>query len=321
MSISSRELNTGSVNKVDVSVIIVNYNTKELIYNCIKSIQNNTRNINYEIIVVDNDSKDGSNELIQREFPEVKLVKNGYNLGFGKANNVGRRLAKGKYVFYLNSDTILLNNAIKIFYDYWENNNDDNLFALGTILLDKDGNTIHSGGRFPTYSSIYKYQLHRDITNFIKMFMKFFHLKFLYKKMKSNGSEIVTDFSDVEYITGADLFMKNDQDAEFDTNYFMYYEETDMQYQLFKAGKHAKLLEQPQIIHLSYKENKEIQLARLTDIYIEISSVYYAKKNLGKNGLLLRALIFIDSLNPYVRSKYKTVTKNYKNYLNVKDKY
>ena len=101
----------------------------------------------------------------------------------------------------------------------------------------------------------------------------------------------------------------------------MYYEETDMQYQLFKAGKHAKLLEQPQIIHLSYKENKEIQLARLTDIYIEISSVYYAKKNLGKNGLLLRALIFIDSLNPYVRSKYKTVTKNYKNYLNVKDKY
>ena len=103
---------------MDVSIIIVSYNTKSLIKNCINSIYKYTKDISFEIIVSDNGSIDGSVEMIKRDFPSVILIENNENLGFGAANNKGLALAKGKYILYLNSDTILLNNSVKFFYDY-----------------------------------------------------------------------------------------------------------------------------------------------------------------------------------------------------------
>ena len=102
---------------MDVSIIIVNYNTKDLIKNCIDSIYEQTKDIKFEIIVSDNGSVDGSIEMIKSEFPNVILIENNANLGFGTANNRGLKIAKGKYIFYLNSDTVLLNNAVKLYPD------------------------------------------------------------------------------------------------------------------------------------------------------------------------------------------------------------
>ena len=128
---------------INVSIIIVSYNTKELTHNCLKSVFEQTVNIDFEVIVSDNGSTDGSVEMIKKYFPQVALIENGANLGFGMANNRGLKVAKGKYIFYLNSDTILLNNAVKIFFDYWENAEDkESIGALGGILLDKDLNRI-----------------------------------------------------------------------------------------------------------------------------------------------------------------------------------
>ena len=174
---------------------------------------------------------------------------------------------------------------------------------------------------FPTYSSICKWQLKRDGLNFVKMIMKLFKLNFLYNNLKKRSSKTVSDYSDVQYITGADLFMKNDENAEFDTNYFMYYEESDMQYKLFNNGMSCKLLNEPKIKHLTYKENKEIELARITDIYTEISSLYYVKKNLHHSTMFLKFLIVLDSFNPYVRAKYKIANKNYIDYIKIKNLY
>ena len=86
---------------MDVSIIIVNYNTKDLIKNCINSIYKHTKDVDFEIIVSDNGSVDGSIEMIKSEFPNVILIENGSNLGFGTANNRGLAIAKGKYIFYL----------------------------------------------------------------------------------------------------------------------------------------------------------------------------------------------------------------------------
>ena len=86
---------------LDVSVIIVNYNTKDLTYNCLKSVFEMTKNINFEVIVSDNGSTDGSIEMIKTDFPSVILIENNSNLGFGAANNKGLDVAKGKYIFYL----------------------------------------------------------------------------------------------------------------------------------------------------------------------------------------------------------------------------
>ena len=105
----------------DVSIIIVNYNTMDLTRNCLKSVFEQTKDISFEVIVSDNGSNDGSIEMIKSEFPQVVLIENNANLGFGAANNRGLKMTKGKYIFYLNSDTVLLNNAVKNFFDYWEN--------------------------------------------------------------------------------------------------------------------------------------------------------------------------------------------------------
>lgn len=95
---------------MDVSIIIVNYNTYDLTLDCINSIKEKTNNIKYEIIVVDNNSPNRIIENLKLE--NVRLVLNSKNGGFGYANNIGNKYAKGKYLFFLNSDTILMNNAI-----------------------------------------------------------------------------------------------------------------------------------------------------------------------------------------------------------------
>src|SRR5574344_672424 len=135
---------------LDVSIIIVNYNTKQLLDDCIASIYSMTKELSFEIIVSDNGSKDGSLSMLESKFPKVIRIANNANLGFGAANNRALGNARGKYIFYLNSDTILLNNAIKYFFDYFESYGKQlEIGALGANLLDKEGLIIHSFGRFP----------------------------------------------------------------------------------------------------------------------------------------------------------------------------
>ena len=101
---------------IDVSIIIVNYKTVSLILKCLDSIQRLTRKISYEIIVVDNNSNDDFATYIQQQYPEVKCVSLPENMGFGRANNEGVKLAKGRNILFLNPDTILLNDAISILF-------------------------------------------------------------------------------------------------------------------------------------------------------------------------------------------------------------
>ena len=101
------------MNYPDVSIIIVNWNTKKLLHDCILSIYENTGGLNFEIIVVDNGSSDGSGEMVDREFAGVKLIANTENHGFASANNQAIAVAKSKYLLLLNSDTLILPCAIE----------------------------------------------------------------------------------------------------------------------------------------------------------------------------------------------------------------
>ncbi len=218
--------------KIDVSIIIVNYNTKQLLANCIQSIYGQTDKIYYEVIVVDNASSDGSEEYIRLQFPNVIWINSRENIGFGRANNLGVSQATGKYLFLLNSDTILKNNAILMFYQYMESYAKiDKIGAIGCWLLDNGDNLNFSCGEFPTPRSEFSY---------------------IWKKIvKRKPMALAT--KDVDFITGADLFLPKDvfrKMGGFDSNIFMYYEETDLQYRMTKSNLKRRIIMGPQIVHL-----------------------------------------------------------------------
>lgn len=130
---------------MDVSVIVVNYNTRQLTDDCISSIVDKTKNVSYEIILVDNHSTDGSREFFTND-SRVHYVYSNENLGFGRANNLGVEKARGKYLFLLNSDTVLLNDAISMLFSKMEELSD--VGCLGTMLLDAKHNVGLSYGHF-----------------------------------------------------------------------------------------------------------------------------------------------------------------------------
>lgn len=217
---------------MDVSVIIVNYNTRQLLDECLGTIYKQTKGIRFEVIVVDNASKDGSERYIVEHYPQVRWINSGGNLGFGRANNLGVKHAVGKYLFLLNSDTLLLNNAIKEFYEYAEAHTNEHIGVLGCWLLDKDRKPNNSFGQFPTPRSEMQYLLGRSCVKDV---------------MPQGGC------NDVDYIIGADMYMRKDifdSFGGFDSNFFMYYEETDLQYRMARSGYVRRVIPKPLIIHL-----------------------------------------------------------------------
>lgn len=296
---------------INVSVVIVNYNTRELLRDCIKSIYERTQGVSFEVIVSDNGSVDGSLEMLKTEFSQVVLVENNANLGFGTANNRGLDVAKGECIFYLNSDTLLLNNAVKLFYDAWKACARGSIGAMGCTLVDADGKLTESYGTFPKAKDLLKAMVHHTLAFYVKNMMKLFRMDIsklrpvpVYQKW----------IGDVDYVTGADLFMANDENARFDEKFFLYFEETDMQWHLAQKGLRRVIVEGPQIQHLirggSKKADDVIRFGSFSIIQSEISRVRYTKKNLSRGvAFLLKLMISIQWMSPYI---FKNTRKFFK---------
>ena len=133
---------------MDVSVIVVNYKTRDLTLQCLRSLFKYTYGVKMEVIVVDNASQDDTPYSIRREFPQVRVVESQENLGFGKANNLGNTYAIGKYLFLLNSDTIVIHNIVRQFFEFMEIHPE--YVSCGGNLLDRDGVNCNVGGNFPS---------------------------------------------------------------------------------------------------------------------------------------------------------------------------
>lgn len=252
---------------MDVSVIIVNYNTKDLIINCLQSIYDQTGQVDYEIIVVDNASVDGSVAAIKNKFPKVILLESPENLGFGKANNLAARTAKGEFLFFLNSDTLLLNNAIKIFHDAYYALGDQT-GCIGTILWNTNHEPIHSFGTFPTCGRVIGGNIRG---RYLKIQEKAFNI------------DSCTFPLTVDYITGADLFVSASlfkSAGQFDESFFMYFEETDLQKRITKLGLKNIVIDEAHIVHLAGGSfRKQARLSNESTMMIERSMFYYLKKH------------------------------------------
>ncbi len=258
---------------MDVSVIIVNYNTKNYIIDCINSVIQKTKDINYEIIIVDNNSYDDSVNEIKKKFPitgssNITIVENKENLGFGMANNEGFKRAQGKYLFCLNPDTILLNNAVKILCDFMESHKE--CAASGGNLYDKNNKPVHSFG----YGDDIKSLLLR------KTLLKYFFPN-QYIKIKNYEKFIDrTKITEVNHITGADLMLRKsaiDQIGGFFGRFFMYFEETELEVRLKRAGYEIYFVPEAKIIHFEgVTKNKE------STFYYKNSIVEYYKTCYGE---------------------------------------
>lgn len=297
---------------MDVSIIIVNYNTEKLLYNCLKSIFQNVKDIDFEVIISDNGSTDDSKAMVENNFPQCKFIENKKNLGFGAANNVGLKQATGKYIFYLNSDTVLLNNSVKIFFDYFESHKDENIGALGAPLLNEKLNIIHSYGQFASSKINITQLLKANILNIILSFFYIFHIS--PKRFKSEHTQEHYT-GPVDYITGADLFLKNDSNALFDEYFFLYFEESDLQRKMISKNLTRQIIDGPRIQHLcggSVSDDYSIKRkASFSRIQYEISRTKYEKRyNKSKICLfIVKFLITLNWINPFLFSKTKSYIK------------
>ncbi|WOQ90036.1 glycosyltransferase family 2 protein [Vibrio cholerae] len=244
---------------VKVSVILVSYNTCKLTLNTISSIYKETKNLEFEIILVDNNSKDDTVKKVEENYSQVKIIKNTFNAGFGAANNIGVKYANGEYVFLLNTDTILLNNAIKVLSDYLDKNSD--VVAAGGNLYNENKKPATSYSRlFPSILL----EIDQLFLNFSSIF-NFLNANFNYrnKPMKFKGS-----------LSGADAMIRRNvfkYIRGFDEDFFLYYEETDLFYRMIKAGYYVASVPEAKIIHLegASESVKSITLKRsLTSKYI-----------------------------------------------------
>ena len=232
---------------MQLSVIILNYNVRYFLELCVVSVQNAIKNIDAEIIVVDNNSLDGSCNMMKQRFPHVKLIENKENLGFPKGNNIGVAIAKGEYICILNPDTVVAEDTFSQVLAFAQKQND--LGIVGVKLIDGTGNFLPESKRgTPT-----PFVAFTKITGLYKLFPKLFG-QYYAQHLSENKS------GKVEILVGAFMLLKRDlynKIGGFDENCFMYSDDIDLSYMALKKGKSNYYFHGTSVIH--YKGESTIK--------------------------------------------------------------
>lgn len=242
---------------MDVSIIIINYKTSHLVNDCIASIFDKVKGIEYEIIVVDNNTEDLNSAITSAGNPRVKLLQLPENVGFGRANNAGAEIASGRNLFLLNPDTLLINNAVKILSDYLDAH--PGCGACGGNLYDEDMHPIHSfrmvlPGIFDSLDIASSRKLSRLVYG------------------KSHQFNFENREKTVGYITGADLMIPAQLFRELDgfcDKIFLYYEETELCKRISDKGYKIVSVPSAKITHLVGQSHREKGSRKLSVIPFE----------------------------------------------------
>ncbi len=226
---------------MDVSFIIVNYNSTALAISCIHSIQTYTRDIAYEILVVDNASPDDDANLLLTRFPNRQACKLAENRGVGAANNLALAQAKGAFVFFLNPDTELTHNAARQFADYLQKPEHKHIAICGAHLFNESPQGTPSYGNFPGFwqslASAGPYLLFRS---------------YYYQHLDTGVVNKLDQTREVDYVSGAAMFIRRSiiqQVNGFDEHFFLYFEETDLCKRVNNAGYKTMLIPSIKIRH------------------------------------------------------------------------
>ena len=258
-----------------LTISITNFNTRHFLQMCLESIYKTTKEIPIEIIVVDNASIDGSPEVLEREFPQVKLIRNETDLGFGRANNKAIRVANGEYILILSSDVILLPQTLEKMVEFMDDN--PNVGVVTPKLLNPDMTLQKSIAHFPTL----KYELFLRLPYFSRYFDIY---NFNHNKLQ-----------EIENFTGACYLVRKkviDQIGGFDEDFYLYVEETEWFFRMRKNGIRIYFLPQTEVIHYGGASTKN-RIER-TIMYYK-SLLLFFKKAYGMFKLFLLRIISIIS--------------------------
>jgi GT2 family glycosyltransferase len=224
---------------MDVSIVIVNYHSSQLAIESIDSIKKYTEEIDFEVILVDNDSQDGSENLLKKAHPDIIFIQTGYNAGFARANNAGFRIARGKYILLLNADTLLFDNVLEKCFQKMEY--DTSIASIGGLQLNDDKSPMH---------------YYRNSALFRRTFYIFPQVRFISNIIEKLIPEPIYESpNETDMLVGAFMFVRKDvieRVGGLDENFFMYGEDNEWSGRLRKAGKLC-YFDDIQFIHLENK--------------------------------------------------------------------
>lgn len=276
---------------MELSVIIVNYNVKHFLEQCLHSVLKASKTISAEIFVVDNNSVDGSTQLVKEKFPKVHLIENKENVGFSKANNQAIRQAKGKYILLLNPDTVVEEDTFSKII--WFMDEHPEAGGLGVKMIDGKGNFLPESKRgLPTPWVA---------------FCKMFGLSKLFPKSKKFGKYHLSyldenEVHEVEILAGAFMLMRKetlDKVGLLDETFFMYGEDIDLSYRITQGGYKNYYFPETTIIHYKGESTKKGSLNYVKVFYkamIIFAQKHFSGGKAGAFSVLLNLAIWFRAL-------------------------
>ncbi|MCP4370266.1 MAG: glycosyltransferase family 2 protein [Deltaproteobacteria bacterium] len=268
---------------MDISIIIVNWNSLHHLKKCLTSIYSQPQDVEFEVIVVDNASYDGSDDLVRVEYPSVRFIQSNENLGFAKANNLGYQYASGSNLLFLNPDTEIIDHAIKTMYSHLHTMPDAG--AIGCKLLNTDLSLQTSCIQpYPTVmNQVFDIEF----------------LKVLFPKLKLWGMQPLFHNNarpdEVEVISGACIMVKRDvfnEVKQFSTDYFMYSEDLDLCYKINQAGYKTYYVGTAHIIHHGGGSTNKKQ-NNFSAVLMRESIFKFLEKSKGKTNANLYKLVML----------------------------
>ena len=261
--------------KMKLSIVIVNYNVEYFLDQCLNSVFKAMKNIDGEVFVVDNDSIDGSNEMVRKKYPHVKLIANKKNVGFSVANNQAIRISEGEYVLLLNPDTVVEHDTFEKCINFMDKNPDAG--GLGVKMLDGSGKFLPESKRgLPTPSTA---------------FYKMFGLSSLFPRSKRFAKYHLGHLDDnsihkIEILPGAFMLLRKealDKTGLLDEEFFMYGEDIDLSYRIIKAGYENYYYPETRIIHYKGESTKKGSVNYVLVFYNAM--VIFARKHFTKKNV------------------------------------
>lgn len=269
---------------MSVSIVVVNWNTRDLLLQCLGSVRDSIGSVPHEIIVVDNASVDGSAEAVRRRFPDVKLVASKDNLGFSAGNNAAIKHANGDYILLLNPDTLVEGDAVMQMRSFLHGHPEAG--AVGCGIVNPDGTPQESYWmRFPSLGWL---------------LLKSFYLDKAVRRF--NGSSPTADDSpfQVAHLLGACMMVPRSVMEElggFDESYFLYLEETDLCHRIRESGYQIYHLPGANIVH--FGQQSSVQAAEWTNVELYLSTYKFVRQHSARgaiSGLMLRGVVMLSAL-------------------------